>query len=101
MTVVDAPDWVAAFDALDAPGLHAALVGRTLRVPAEPQDVRRALGPIPAAVHRAPMTLAERFVELSTAGTAEVRPAAYPVRRGERDRHRSVGTSPGSSSSHR
>lgn len=64
-TVVESPDWMAAFDALDRAGLEAALVGRTLRVPgADPVDVRRALGELPARVHREPMTLTERFVEL-------------------------------------
>jgi ABC-2 type transport system ATP-binding protein len=70
VTIVDADDWTAAFDAIEAAGLMAALVGRTLRVPGASVDaVRDALGGIPARLGSAPATLEERFLELSrTAG---------------------------------
>jgi ABC-2 type transport system ATP-binding protein len=70
VTIVDADDWAAAFDAIEAAGLMAALVGRTLRVPGASVDaVRDALGGIPARLGSAPATLEERFLELSrTAG---------------------------------
>jgi ABC-2 type transport system ATP-binding protein/ribosome-dependent ATPase len=72
VTVVETGSWAPAFAALEAAGLPAALVGRTLRVPgAGPADVRRALGPIEASVTGAPATLEERFFELTlTASTA-------------------------------
>jgi ABC-2 type transport system ATP-binding protein len=64
--VVETGSWAAAFAALEAAGLPATLVGRTLRVPgADPADVRRALGPVEAAVTVAPATLEERFFELT------------------------------------
>jgi ABC-2 type transport system ATP-binding protein len=74
VTVVETGSWAPAFAALEAAGLPAALVGRTLRVPgAEPADVRRALGPIEASVTGAPATLEERFFELTlTSSRAEV-----------------------------
>jgi ABC-2 type transport system ATP-binding protein len=66
VTIVDADDWAAAFDAIEAAGLLAALVGRTLRVPGASADaVRDALGGMPARLHTAPATLEERFLELS------------------------------------
>jgi ABC-2 type transport system ATP-binding protein len=70
VTIVDADDWAAAFDAIEAAGLLAALVGRTLRVPGASVDaVREALGELPARLGTAPATLEERFLELSrTAG---------------------------------
>jgi len=73
VTVVETGSWAPAFAALEAAGLPAALVGRTLRVPgADPADVRRALGPIEASVTGAPATLEERFFELTlTTGRAE------------------------------
>jgi ABC-2 type transport system ATP-binding protein/ribosome-dependent ATPase len=73
VTVVETGSWAPAFAALEAAGLPAALVGRTLRVPgADPADVRRALGPIEARVTGAPATLEERFFELTlTSGRAE------------------------------
>jgi ABC-2 type transport system ATP-binding protein len=65
VTVVETASWAQAFDALEAAGLPAALVGRTLRVPgAGPAEVRRALGPVQASVTGAPATLEERFFEL-------------------------------------
>ena len=65
VTVVETGSWAAAFDALEAAGLPAALVGRSLRVPgAGPAEVRRALGPVEASVTGAPATLEERFFEL-------------------------------------
>jgi ABC-2 type transport system ATP-binding protein/ribosome-dependent ATPase len=64
--VVETGSWAAAFAALEAAGLPATLVGRTLRVPgADPADVRRALGPVEASVTVAPATLEERFFELT------------------------------------
>jgi ABC-2 type transport system ATP-binding protein/ribosome-dependent ATPase len=66
VSVVDTASWAAAFAALEAAGLPATLVGRTLRVPgANPADVRRALGPVEASVTVAPATLEERFFELT------------------------------------
>jgi len=66
VSVVETGSWAAAFDALEAAGLPATLVGRTLRVPgADPADVRRALGPVGASVTVAPATLEERFFELT------------------------------------
>jgi ABC-type multidrug transport system ATPase subunit len=66
VSVVETGSWAAAFDALEAAGLPAALVGRTLRVPgAEPAEVRRALGPVEASVTGAPASLEERFFELT------------------------------------
>jgi ABC-2 type transport system ATP-binding protein/ribosome-dependent ATPase len=66
VSVVDTASWAAAFAALEAAGLPATLVGRTLRVPgADPADVRRALGPVEASVTVAPATLEERFFELT------------------------------------
>lgn len=66
-TVVTTPGWPAAFAALRAAGLPAALVGRTLRVPGHPpEEVRRALGPVEAALRDAPATLEERFLQLTS-----------------------------------
>ncbi len=65
VSVVQADDWAAAFGALEAAGLPAALAGRTLRVPgASPVRVTRALGPLAARVSEAPATLEERFFQL-------------------------------------
>ncbi|MFI5066270.1 MAG: ABC transporter ATP-binding protein [Streptosporangiales bacterium] len=65
VSVVQADDWAAAFGALEAAGLPAALAGRTLRVPgASPARVTRALGPLAARVSEAPATLEERFFQL-------------------------------------
>jgi ABC-2 type transport system ATP-binding protein/ribosome-dependent ATPase len=66
VSVVETGSWAAAFAALEAAGLPATLVGRTLRVPgADPAAVRRALGPVEAGVTAAPATLEERFFELT------------------------------------
>lgn len=71
VTVVDSDSWAAAFGALDAAGLPAALVGRTLRVPgAAPADVRRALGGLPGRVYDAPATLEESFFQLTLTSNA-------------------------------
>jgi len=76
VTVVETGSWAPAFAALEAAGLPAALVGRTLRVPgAEPADVRRALGPIEASVTGAPATLEERFFELTLTSSRAEAPA--------------------------
>ena len=65
VSVVQADDWAAAFGALEAAGLPAALAGRSLRVPgASPARVTRALGPLAARVSEAPATLEERFFQL-------------------------------------
>jgi len=65
VSVVEADDWAAAFGALEAAGLPAALAGRSLRVPgASPARVTRALGPLAARVSEAPATLEERFFQL-------------------------------------
>ncbi|HUZ51416.1 MAG TPA: ABC transporter ATP-binding protein [Streptosporangiaceae bacterium] len=71
VVVVEAESWSEAFGALERSGLQVALAGRGLRVPgAEPADVRRALGDLPAVVRQAPATLEERFFELSQQATA-------------------------------
>jgi ABC-2 type transport system ATP-binding protein/ribosome-dependent ATPase len=63
---VEAESWAAAFGALERAGLQVALAGRGLRVPgADPAEVRRALGDLPASVREVPATLEERFFELS------------------------------------
>ena len=69
VSVVETGDWAAAFAALEAAGLPAALAGRALRVPgASPAGVRQVLGPVPARVSEAPATLDERFFQLTQAG---------------------------------
>jgi ABC-type multidrug transport system ATPase subunit len=66
VSVVESGSWAAAFGALEGSGLPVALVGRTLRVPgAAPEEVRRALGDLPATVTSAPATLEERFFQLT------------------------------------
>jgi ABC-2 type transport system ATP-binding protein len=71
VTVVETGSWAPAFAALEAAGLPAALVGRTLRVPAAaPDAVRRALGGLPARIYQAPATLEESFFQLTLAGNA-------------------------------
>jgi ABC-2 type transport system ATP-binding protein/ribosome-dependent ATPase len=69
VTVVESGSWADAFGALEAAGLPAALVGRTLRVPgAQPDQVRAALGGLQATVRAAPATLEESFFQLTLAG---------------------------------
>jgi ABC-2 type transport system ATP-binding protein len=76
VTVVTAPAWQAAFRKLEEHGLAATLAGTTLRVPAEPDRVRRALAAAHAAaetgpavhVGTAPATLEERFFQLVQSG---------------------------------
>ena len=76
VTVVETASWAQAFDALEAAGLPAALVGRTLRVPgADPAQVRHALGPVQASVTGAPATLEERFFELTLSSGRATEPA--------------------------
>ena len=71
VSVVESDVWAEAFGALEAAGLPAALVGRTLRVPgAAPDAVRRALGDLSATVTSAPATLEERFFELTLSADA-------------------------------
>lgn len=66
VTIVDTQDWATAFAAVEAAGLPAALVGRSLRIPGtSPAAVRHALGPLPARLYEAPATLEERFLELT------------------------------------
>ena len=74
VTVVETGAWAAAFDALEAAGLAAALVGGSLRVPGvPPYVVASALGGIDARVSEAPTTLEERFFQLtSTTSQPEV-----------------------------
>lgn len=68
LTTVDCADWATAFGRLEAAGLRAALVGRSLRVPgASPDRVREVLAGLPATLGRATATLEERFVELAAA----------------------------------
>jgi ABC-type multidrug transport system ATPase subunit len=76
VSVVDSGAWAEAFGALEAAGLPAALVGRTLRVPgAAPDTVRRALRDLPATVTSAPATLEERFFQLTlSADTTQAQP---------------------------
>ena len=71
VTVVTALAWRAAFRKLEEHGLAATLAGTTLRVPAGPDQVRRALGPelgSAARVAAAPATLEERFFQLVQSG---------------------------------
>jgi ABC-2 type transport system ATP-binding protein/ribosome-dependent ATPase len=76
VSVVETGSWAQAFAALEAAGLPATLVGRTLRVPgANPADVRRALGPVEASVTGAPATLEERFFELTLTSSRAREPA--------------------------
>jgi ABC-2 type transport system ATP-binding protein/ribosome-dependent ATPase len=66
VVVVHTDAWEQAFDALEAAGLSAALVGRTLRVPgAAPEAVARALDGVPVRLEEAGATLEERFLELT------------------------------------
>jgi ABC-2 type transport system ATP-binding protein/ribosome-dependent ATPase len=66
VVVVEADSWPAAFGALERAGMQVALAGRGLRVPgADPADVRRALGDLPASVRQVGATLEERFFELA------------------------------------
>jgi ABC-2 type transport system ATP-binding protein/ribosome-dependent ATPase len=68
VVVVETGEWGRAFEAIEARGLAAALVGRTLRIPsADPLVVKRALGDLPARVRAEPATLEERFLELTLA----------------------------------
>jgi ABC-2 type transport system ATP-binding protein/ribosome-dependent ATPase len=92
VTVVTAPAWQAAFRKLEEHGLAATLAGATLRVPAGPDQVRRALaaeppaGEMGPAVHvgTAPATLEERFFELVQAELASH--AALPAHPGRKGR---------------
>ncbi len=66
VAVVRTGEWERAFEALEAHGMAAALVGRTLRVPGvDPQAVSRVLGDVPAEVSEARATLEERFLQLT------------------------------------
>jgi len=68
VVVVETEEWGRAFEAIEAAGLSAALVGRTLRViDASVQDVERALGSLSAKISDAAATLEERFLELTVA----------------------------------
>ena len=69
VAVVRTDEWERAFEALEAHGMAAALVGRTLRVPGhDPPEVARALGDVPAEVDEAAATLEERFLQLTLGG---------------------------------
>ena len=69
VAVVRTDAWERAFEALEAHGMSAALVGRTLRVPGvEVPEVTRALGDVPAEVDEAGATLEERFLQLTLQG---------------------------------
>ena len=69
VAVVRTEEWERAFAALEAAGMSAALVGRTLRVPGvTPAAVERALGDVPVRVDEAAATLEERFLELKLSG---------------------------------
>lgn len=66
VTVVQSDEWERAFHAIEALGLSAALVGRTLRVlDASTEDVRRALDGMAVRIGPAPATLEERFLDLT------------------------------------
>jgi ABC-2 type transport system ATP-binding protein len=66
VVVVRTDEWQRAFEAIEAAGLSAALVGRTLRVPSATEaDVERALGDVQARIDRTAATLEERFLELT------------------------------------
>lgn len=66
-SLVEAQSWAQAFDRLEAAGLAVALAGRGVRVPgAQADEVRRALGELPATVRQVPATLEERFFELTS-----------------------------------
>ena len=72
-TVVEAPDWAAAFTVLDRAGLPVALSGRTLRLPGVSQaEAERVLADTAAGgrVYVAPATLEERFFQLASARVA-------------------------------
>jgi ABC-type multidrug transport system ATPase subunit len=70
MAVIETEEWERAFQAIEAAGWTAALVGRTLRVPgAAPSEVERLLGGMHARVTEAGATLEERFLELTLAGS--------------------------------
>jgi ABC-2 type transport system ATP-binding protein len=71
VVVVAAESWSTAFRLLEEAGLQVALAGRGLRVPdADPAQVRRALGDLPATVRQVPATLEERFFQLAVRGSA-------------------------------
>jgi ABC-2 type transport system ATP-binding protein/ribosome-dependent ATPase len=71
VVLVEAESWATAFGALEQAGLQVALAGRGLRVPgAEPAQVLRALGDLPAGVRLVPATLEERFFELTEQAAA-------------------------------
>jgi ABC-2 type transport system ATP-binding protein len=73
VVVVQTEEWQRAFEAIEAAGLSAALVGRTLRVPrADEAVVKDALGDVPARVGEAAATLEERFLELTLSGARGV-----------------------------
>ncbi len=66
-SLVEARSWAQAFDRLEAAGLAVALAGRGVRVPgAHADEVRQALGDLPATVRAVPATLEERFFELTS-----------------------------------
>ena len=77
VVAVAAESWSTAFSLLEAAGLQVALAGRGLRVPdADPAEVQRALGDLPATVRQVPATLEERFFQLAARGPAANAPAA-------------------------
>jgi ABC-type multidrug transport system ATPase subunit len=68
VAVIETEQWGRAFDAVEARGWSAALVGRTLRVPrVAVEDVRGVLAGVPARIVEAGATLEERFLELTLA----------------------------------
>jgi ABC-2 type transport system ATP-binding protein/ribosome-dependent ATPase len=79
--IVQAGHWPRALEALEAAHLQPSLVGRQLRVTGASNDeIRRALGGIPARVWEAPATLEERFFELASSGPT-ARADGHPARR--------------------
>jgi ABC-2 type transport system ATP-binding protein len=78
VAVVQSSEWARAFAAIERSGMTAALVGRTLRVPAaSAKDVQRALSIVAVAgqVTQAPATLEERFLQLTrSAGAIRLEP---------------------------
>ncbi|HEY2285688.1 MAG TPA: ATP-binding cassette domain-containing protein, partial [Streptosporangiaceae bacterium] len=89
VTVVTTSAWRAAFRRLDEQGLAVTLSGATLRIPAGPGQVRRALAGngepgSQVRVSTAPATLEERFFELVQAELASH--AALPAHPGRKGR---------------
>ncbi len=67
--VLETADWPRAMALLEAAGMAPALVGRSLRLPAEDeQKAREALSVMAFRLRRTPTSLEERFVEIASPG---------------------------------